>query len=170
MGLEESVLKIAVLGDALLALHTFSVIFSIYKKSLLSQFLLVIVLIRLWSLLFDGQFVNLINISIRAQSLHGFRIGPIWLKLAYYGCSLVFSIIYAVMLNTKFTISVQYIRPSTTTSRGGWLVWSWAELFMLQGYSGWDIEDRHGIRDLSEISKGEGGKCEWSDENIMTLP
>jgi len=27
------------------------------------------------------------------------------------------------------------------------------------------------VRDLSEISRGEGGgNCEWSDGNIMTLP
>jgi len=33
----------------------------------------VIVLIRPWSLLFQGQLENLMNISIRPQSLHGFR-------------------------------------------------------------------------------------------------
>jgi len=38
MGLEESVPKIAVFGDALLTLHTFSVIFSILKNSQLSRF------------------------------------------------------------------------------------------------------------------------------------
>jgi len=38
MGLEESIPKIAVFGDALLALHTFSVIFAIFEESLLCQF------------------------------------------------------------------------------------------------------------------------------------